>query len=84
MKLDNILLDEDGYIKLIDFGLAKKIEEQDLAYTKVGTPEYMAPELIAEQNYNTSADIWSFGILALEMANGETPYTGIEDPEEIL
>ena len=46
MKLENILLDQDGYIKLIDFGLAKSLQQGELTGTIAGTPEYMAPEVL--------------------------------------
>ena len=46
MKLENILVDEEGYLKLIDFGLAKILKEEEEASTFCGTPEYLAPEMV--------------------------------------
>ena len=74
MKPENILLDEDGYIALADFGLAKMIEENKAAMTFCGTPEYIAPETIAGRGYNKSIDWWGLGVLLYEMIIGVPPF----------
>lgn len=81
IKSDNILIDTEGEVRLADFGYAVQLtEENDTRKTKVGTVCWMAPELIkGAKKYNLAVDIWSFGVLAMELANGEPPYLKIKD-----
>jgi serine/threonine protein kinase len=71
LKPENILMEADGYIKLSDFGLAKNT---DMTSSVCGTPEYISPEILANQSYNAMTDWWSLGILTYEMLCGIPPF----------
>jgi len=84
IKVDNILLDKDGSIKLADFGTAVQLTFQRLQRTTLaGTPYYMAPELIQRIPYKEKVDIWAVGITILELMTGRPPFYDLE-PEEAL
>ncbi|KAL6073727.1 Serine/threonine-protein kinase pakA [Balamuthia mandrillaris] len=75
IKSDNILLSDKGDVFLADFGYCAQLtDEQATRRSVVGTPYWMAPELIRGQDYGRSVDVWSLGIAAIEMAEGEPPY----------
>mgnify|MGYP002625352457 FL=1 len=74
IKPENILIGEDGYLKLIDFGMAKMVQGNEKATSFCGTPEYLAPEIITGEGHNRAADWWSYGILIFEMLCGIPPF----------
>jgi serine/threonine protein kinase len=75
MKPGNILINSEGFVKLTDFGIAKTLENTtDLCNTFVGTKTYMSPERIEGKEYSFSSDIWSLGLIIMEMATGMFPY----------
>eukprot|EP00118_Oscarella_pearsei_P006029 m.27564 g.27564 ORF g.27564 m.27564 type:complete len:1054 (+) comp30158_c0_seq1:213-3374(+) len=84
LKLDNLLLDEEGYLKIADFGLCK----EGMWYgcktgTFCGTPEFLAPEVLTETSYTRAVDWWGLGVLIYEMMVGESPFPG-DDEEEVF
>lgn len=75
MKLENLLLDEHGHIKITDFGLCKEeISFSDTTKTFCGTPEYLAPEVLEDHDYGLAVDWWGFGVVLYEMLLGRLPF----------
>jgi len=75
IKLENLLLDRDGHIKIADFGLCKEnLNADDTTSTFCGTPEYLAPEIIEDSDYGLAVDWWGVGCVTYEMLCGKLPF----------
>ena len=80
LKPENLLMNSDGYLKVIDFGFAKKFpylkndQSLDKTYTLCGTPEYLAPEIVMSKGYDRSVDHWALGCLIYELTASRTPF----------
>jgi len=85
LKPENVMLDQQGYLKLIDFGIAKKLEEgRSRTFTMIGTPHYMAPEVMRGHGYCTEVDLWSLGVMLFEFVCGYLPFADeLDDPTEV-
>uniref|UniRef100_A0A8C3G0H4 Protein kinase C n=1 Tax=Cyclopterus lumpus TaxID=8103 RepID=A0A8C3G0H4_CYCLU len=82
LKLDNVMLDKDGHVKIADFGMCRESVFGDVkATTFCGTPDYIAPEILLGQKYTFSVDWWSFGVLVYEMLIGQSPFQGDDEDE---
>ena len=77
LKPENLLLDKNGYLKITDFGFAKKVPFK--TYTLCGTPEYIAPEVLLNKGHGKGVDWWTLGILLYEMMTGQPPFVD-DDP----
>ena len=80
MKPENILININGYLKMIDFGLSKNTKNR--TYTVCGTPDYLAPEILLQRGHGKSVDWWCLGIFIYELFMGFGPFND-DDPMEI-
>jgi len=77
LKPENVMVDAHGFVKLIDFGAAKKVDSAtDKNYTLLGTPQFMAPEMVLSQGYTSAADMWAMGVCMHEFMLGRLPFDG--------
>jgi len=88
IKPENIMVDETGFLKLIDMGTAKFLKVKNAGgnrtFTIIGTPHYMAPEIISGKGYTMAVDLWSIGVVLYEFMCGMVPFgEEAEDPYEI-
>ncbi|XP_060096689.1 serine/threonine-protein kinase N1 isoform X2 [Heteronotia binoei] len=84
LKLDNLLLDREGFVKIADFGLCKEgMGFAERTSTFCGTPEFLAPEVLTDTSYTRAVDWWGLGVLIYEMLVGESPFPG-DDEEEVF
>ncbi|XP_053878061.1 cGMP-dependent protein kinase 1-like isoform X2 [Malaclemys terrapin pileata] len=82
LKPENLMLDKQGYIKLVDFGFAKELARGEKTYSFCGTPEYLAPEILRHEGHDFAVDFWMMGILIFEMLVGRPPFHSAE-PQKI-
>eukprot|EP00602_Paraphysomonas_sp_CaronLab_P009125 CAMPEP_0185025660 /NCGR_PEP_ID=MMETSP1103-20130426/8672_1 /TAXON_ID=36769 /ORGANISM="Paraphysomonas bandaiensis, Strain Caron Lab Isolate" /LENGTH=755 /DNA_ID=CAMNT_0027558925 /DNA_START=104 /DNA_END=2371 /DNA_ORIENTATION=- len=94
LKPENVMIDSNGYLRLIDFGLAKCLPYEKVdcmgeksvlykTYTLCGTPEYLAPESVCGMGNDRSVDLWALGIMIYEMLTMSTPFVDEDDPENV-
>ena len=83
VKPENILIDNPDHlrIKLTDFGFARYFKEKDRMNDQLGSPIYMPPEIVLQQNYNEKVDVWSAGVVTYIMLSGLVPFKGTTKPE---
>lgn len=74
LKLENVMVAANGYLKIVDFGLAKMLGRGQVANSFCGTAEYFAPEMIKKAGHDSAVDWWAVGILIFEMLFGTTPF----------
>jgi len=86
LKPENLLIDAEGYLKVVDFGFAKLLTETETrTWTICGTPEYLAPEIIACKGHSFPVDWWAYGCLLFEMCTGGTPFADADgNPMQIF
>ncbi|KAJ4444846.1 cGMP-dependent protein kinase, isozyme 1 [Periplaneta americana] len=78
LKPENLLLDMQGYVKLVDFGFSKRLGFSSKTWTFCGTPEYVAPEIILNKGHDRAVDYWSLGVLMNELLTGTPPFTAAD------
>eukprot|EP00753_Platysulcus_tardus_P015009 PLAT4708.1.p2 GENE.PLAT4708.1~~PLAT4708.1.p2 ORF type:complete len:705 (-),score=394.97 PLAT4708.1:123-2237(-) len=81
LKPENLVLDSDGFCRVVDFGFAKRVP--DRTYTLCGTPEYLAPEIVRGKGHNKAVDYWALGVLIYEMLCGFSPFADPENNDQL-
>ncbi|XP_055301240.1 cGMP-dependent protein kinase 1 isoform X2 [Sitodiplosis mosellana] len=76
LKPENLMIDADGYVKLVDFGFAKRVGPNCKTWTFAGTPEYVAPEIILNKGHDRAVDYWALGVFIHELLVGKPPFRG--------
>lgn len=85
IKAGNLMFNTKGHLKLVDFGVARKLRDKaERANTFTGSPYFMAPEVIAQNGYDEKADVWSLGITAIQLATGEPPLADVHAMKALL
>eukprot|EP01147_Barroeca_monosierra_P010619 gene10619-2741_t len=79
LKPENIMISSNGYVKLVDFGFARRLSRGVKTWTFCGTPEYMAPEIVMNQGHDIAVDYWGLGVLVYELLSGRTPFACSDD-----
>lgn len=79
LKPENLMVDNNGYVRLVDLGFAKKVPPGHKTWTFCGTPEYIPPEIISNTGHSVAADYWSLGILIFELLSKRTPFRAKDD-----
>nr|XP_034840640.1 cGMP-dependent protein kinase, isozyme 1-like isoform X2 [Maniola hyperantus] len=74
LKPENLMLDKQGYIKLVDFGFAKRLSTNSKTWTFAGTPEYVAPEIVLNKGHDRAVDCWALGVFIYELLVGKAPF----------
>ncbi|XP_059054335.1 cGMP-dependent protein kinase, isozyme 1-like isoform X2 [Achroia grisella] len=74
LKPENLMMDKNGYIKLVDFGFAKQVTSNNKTWTFAGTPEYVAPEIVLNKGHDRAVDCWALGVLVHELLVGRPPF----------
>lgn len=80
LKPEHVMIDDEGHCKLVDFGFAKRFRQKDAqnnqlrTFTNCGTPDYIAPEILRGVGASFQADVWSLGVLMVEILSGKTPF----------
>ncbi len=76
LKPENIMVTKDGYLKVVDLGTSKQFDAESLhkTFTIIGTPTYMAPEILAGKGYTYNVDLWSLGVIMYEFLAGYVPF----------